>query len=194
MKKLLMILLGAMLVLSMAGSAVAAEGDPHTVRTSDSVETTVTLGLSELFEVTLPSLIELDYDEAHDSFVGKATFSIDIIRLASGNELKISVDSLDKDGNGFYMKSADQSSTIHYKIGWGLAGQHVPNDGQSGNSYATVISPGNTFISTAEDRGLTQNEELYIHAKVDIEDTEGISVTDATYTGILTFEVTTGQP
>ena len=88
MKKLLMILLGAMLVLSMAGSAVAAEGDPHTVRTSDSVETTVTLGLSELFEVTLPSLIELDYDEAHDSFVGKATFSIDIIRLAFVDEDK----------------------------------------------------------------------------------------------------------
>ena len=51
MKKLLMILLGAMLVLSMAGSAVAADGIPHTINGESHVETAVTLGLSELFEI-----------------------------------------------------------------------------------------------------------------------------------------------
>lgn len=198
MKKLLMILLGAMLVLSMAGMVSAAttiEGDDE----QKNAEARVILSLHELYTVTLPSEIILDYDSTHQAYAGKAQYSVDILRLDTDNQLSITVAST----NGFKLVATndegepitndeDETITIDYSLGYGLSGQHI-----GGQPPASMISGtgGNLkFVDTKVDVGIgSEDSYMYLHAKVDVASTSSVD-SNLDYNDILTFTVETYNP
>ena len=182
MKKVLMILLGAMLVLSMVGvaGADAITDKTEVIASGGTATTVVTLGLHEIFTVTLPSAIGLTYDETHNTFAGKSQFSVDILRLDAGHNLTISVDS----ANDF--KLVNTTSEIPYKLGYGSSSQHI----DASTNPAILITEDNAFISTKVDVGMETGGEIYFHAKVSIDDTGNVQ-SNLDYSDQLTFTIQT---
>lgn len=190
MKKLLMILLGAMLVLSMAGM-VSADTIIYGDTEPKIAEATVILSLHELYTVTLPSEIILDYDSTHQAYAGKAQYSVDILRLDTGNQLSITVAST----NNFRLSALNEEAQtvfIDYSLGYGLSGQHI-----GGQPPASMISgdDGNPkFVDTTSDIGIgSEDSYMYLHAKVDVTATSEVD-SNLNYEDTLTFTVATYNP
>jgi hypothetical protein len=103
MKNVFMLLLGAMLVLGMAG-VVSADQNPvpitnETYNTDNTVDVKVTLALSQSFEVTIPADIELNNNEDMATYTGNAWLNATVHLLNPNTALIVNVSSNNVDGH-----------------------------------------------------------------------------------------------
>ena len=130
MKNVFMLLLGAMLVLSMAG-VVSAEQNPvpitnETYNTDNTVDVTVTLALSQSFEVTIPADIELNNNKDMATYTGNAWLNATVHLLNPGTVLIVNVSSENVDGhqptgvrNYWNLTNGNHASDLQYIIAAG---------------------------------------------------------------------------
>lgn len=152
MKNVFMLLLGAMLVLSMAGGVSAATANPQPTNITqadftpgqpDPTRTTiVTLNLGQSFEVELPASFSLTDETGDDVYTGLAFVNATVNRLESGRTLTVTVSSTDPSNQDkVWNLKNDAGDKLEYVIGLGDAGNSVNLDEPNNllTSGATII-------------------------------------------------------
>lgn len=190
MKKILMLLLGTMLVLSMAG-VVSAESDPVTFTDADfpagtdskTAQVTVTLTLLESYEVTIPANVAL---EEHSNngipmYSGSNWLNATVHLMKPGTGLVVNITGTYADGDNLqklWNLTSGSGDVAQYIIGYTTS----PSDHIEIGSN-TQISAGSQVIGIA-DAG--KKAELCMHYKLV---TPLSQLTTETYTDTLTFGV-----
>lgn len=204
MKKVLMILLSAILVLSMAGVVSAVDATTQSFTQVDlngglsgSKTANVTLTLKELFTVTLPAEFILEPASDGLSYYTKGSLKVDIIRLDQGHTLSISVDSVNYDSNSNFwnlvlmresvngvLEKVEGGAKLPYSMGFGSENSHVGDDGNTpinkANGDAYIISETNVDVM-----------DKFIHVKMATPSSGTIN--SAVYQDQLTFTVTVNE-
>ena len=186
MKKVLMILLSAMLVLSMAGAVSADEIPVSSITQEDmvdsdddndnivdigSITSTVILALKEMYTVSIPSQINLLPNSDNSAYVGQANLKVSVIRLDSGHSLELSVSSenataeswmltLVNDEGVPILNAQNQKTTFAYRLGYGTTNQHI-------DAGAVEIESEGPNAQSSIRTGITASIlDYYIHAKL----------------------------
>ena len=193
MKKVLMILLSAMLVLSMVGfvsADTATSKEPIThdflndqTTGSTTSDTKVTLALSQSFEVELPADFALTAAAPGDPYTGLAHVKATVYLLNVGNQLTVSVSSTNVvddshviGGTDNYWVLKNGNEELKYVI------KDASNDGDHVNLAAPTewLAEGENFIMLTG-QGV---QEKYLHFRV------SDAITNVgTFTDTLTFTI-----
>ena len=185
MKKVLMLLLGAMLVLSMAGISAGADNSVIEYDSeSKSGTATVTLSLHSIYKVTLPGDIPLLYNDK-DAFVGKSAFNVEILRLGTDEVLNITVTGKNTDtvGNKWRLHDSKTQNYIAYSLGVGTSEVHIGEQGNTDLTPTSNLLVPNTKISV---------KDKYLHALVPYSSVAGLQLSNEEYVDTLTFTVHVG--
>ena len=166
MKNVLMILLGAALVLSLAGVGGAAEEQEITWTGTQSGELKVTYTIGESCSFTIPTEVSPGKDEFKD-----AAFSVDSAILGSDSMLVVKITS----NNGWKMK-LDENNVIPYTMKYN--GVDVTVDG---DNPVTICEITKSII--------TENDVLSPSLSFKINDVD-LPTVAGEYTDTLTFTVT----
>lgn len=190
MKKILMLLLGTMLVLSMAG-VVSAESDPVTFNEThfpagtdrQTAQVTVTLTLLESYEVTIPANVALEEhsDNGIPMYSGNNWLNATVHLMKPGTGLVVNITGDYADGQNLkklWNLTSESGDVAQYIIGYSTS----PSDHIDIGSN-TQISDGSQVIGIA-DAG--KKAELCMHYKLV---TPLSQLTTETYTDTLTFSV-----
>lgn len=197
MKKILMLLLGAMLVLSMAGGVAAAvAGEQTPAINQDSLDsdgkanqyTTVTLALEQSFEVTLPANFDMTDDDNDGIYTGLAWVNATVHLLEYGKKLTVNATSenLDETGtvhqlggsnNVWKLQLGNERTYLEYVIRIGNAGDHI----DLGATNTWYMSGQNIISRTSAG---SDSVAMHFKLKSDIG-----TATVGTYTDTLTFTV-----
>lgn len=189
MKKILLILVGLSLLLSLAGgvSAVASgleiTQDDYKIG-NDNGTTNVTITVGEFYAVTLP--VDFTLTLTDGKYNGRSEFEVDITRLNPEHNLTLAVNSTNKveedglwhwyllemDDDGEHLVPADDPHQLPYRLGWGLQGDHI---GNTQNKEILADEGDVVFINTH-----TSIKSYYLHALIDknIGDIQGNSYQD----------------
>ena len=185
MKKLLMILLSAMLVLSMVGMVSAAEVyienlDPTS--NSHSVEVQVTVGLEQSFTVTIPDSINLNDDLNPGTYTAYDTLSATVHLLNPNTKLVVTIESENVDhqsGQDNYWKLKSGDKSVDYIIASTTGeGDHINE-----NANANWVYEGTEVISLKGPASVTK----HLHFK--IKDGQFSTITTGEYSDTLIFKV-----
>ena len=196
MKNVFMLLLGAMLVLGMAGGVSAAIAGEHTpaINQEDLVdgkvthETTVTLALAQAFEVTLPANFDMTDDDNDGVYTGLAFVNATVHLLDSGKKLTVNATSenlettntfhqLGGSNNVWKLQLGETDTYLDYVIRIGNAGDHI-DLGATNTWYMS----GQNIISRTQ--AGSDSVAMHFKLKSDIG-----TATVGTYTDTLTFTV-----
>lgn len=192
-----MLLLGAMLVLSMAGGVAAAvAGEQPSVINQDSLNsdgtasqpTTVTLALEQSFEVTLPANFDMTDDDNDGSYTGLAWVNATVHLLEYGKKLTVNATSanleetntvhqLGGSNNVWKLQLGNEETYLDYVIRIGNAGDHI-DLGATNTWYMS----GQNIISRTN--AGSDSVAMHFKLKSDIG-----TATVGTYTDTLTFTV-----
>jgi len=163
----------------MAGFASA---DPITHDSTDKSGTAkVTLSLHNIYSVTLPADISLNYNEEEDAFTGSSHFSVEIQRISSSEVLNVTVSGNVQD-NKWCLVESTSGDTIPYELGVGSSTHHI---GHANNRPITPSAP--LLVENTK----TTIPTTYLHAKVSESDT-GDHLDNLVYSDTLTFTVNVG--
>ena len=201
MKNVFMLLLGAMLVLSMVGVGAAEVAGTQTPAITElsldgegkaTQQTTVTLALSQSFEVTLPADFDLTDDKNNGEYTGLALVNTTVHLLNPGKMLTVSISSPNND------RYVAENPGSKY---WILKEQNVASGStpkelryiiSAKNSDSTHVDTGNQADWLSEETNFieisapTPLKTTYLHFKL----AESLSVaTVGTYKDTLTFKV-----
>ena len=140
MKKVLMVLLGAMLVLSMAGmvSADTDVGVENLTSNQHIVEVSVTVGLEQSFTVTIPDSINLNDDVTPGTYSGYDTLSATVHLLNPNTKLvvRISSDNVDNHQYGqsnYWILKDSANHELQYIIASTSGAEDHVNEQANGN-------------------------------------------------------------
>ena len=204
MKKVLMLLLSAMLVLSMASVVSAADHqitqetlpktDVDSSPTTEMVTSTVKLSVSERYTVNIPTEFIFDYNKELNAHTTSGNIKVDIYHLNHGTELNIYVDEDDvlSSGAGTYASSGtewhlykydestssyDYASNVAYVMKVSTVSGHIEDP----TTDTGLISVGASEPILSRDVTDFTN---YLHMRV-----TGDPATDGAYQSKLTFTV-----
>ena len=166
MKKVFMILLAAVLLLSLTGGVAADEITNISVR--DNVTTTVVLDLENKYKVTIPSEIRFVGAEITKTtvnalkYTADATVKVDVTLLPTNYNITVNVSSLNYDlgftpagistsiygGGGAWKLNSTGDDYLHYVISTGTS--HLGVDGltPNGKEYLIPTSASDNFIKS----------------------------------------------
>ena len=203
MKKLLMILLGAMLVLSMASTVVATgniqeikeidfdptEPDVFSV-TSEAVE--VSLALKQSFTIQIPADFSFSKDTSEQNLghVAKAYVKADVYLLDQGKKLVVYVDSESyeegQSGTRYWTLTGtqNQSKKLNY-IMKTTAGEFDHVDYSADNQEQEWLTPETPVLTSDTQDGIADHITQYLHLRLK----EGQELAVDTYTDNLKFTV-----
>ena len=181
MKKVLTILLGMVLVLSMVWGASADTLSYSQDKEGLTLpETTVTYSISQSYTVTIPSKIDIDTTSGQ----GSETVAVKITQIAPHSFVNVTL----KDGDfhestqrWFLSNNLDNTETLEYLID---TGHHVdPNLVVSGSDAQSPVKPDTVVLSVSAEN--TERVTTEIHCRVMAGD---VAISHAGgYTGTLNF-------
>ena len=189
MKKVLMILLSAMLVLSMVGMVSAdtevSVGDLDVNTHSKEVNVQVTVGLEQSFTVTIPDSINLNDDVMPGTYTGYDTLSATVHLLNPNTKLVVSIESdnvenhVSGQSNFWKLKSTVGNEEVLYII----ASTNGESDHINENANANWVYEGQHVITLNGPASVTK----HLHFK--IKDGQFDSVSTGDYSDTLKFKV-----
>ena len=198
MKNVFMLLLGAMLVLSMVGVGAAEVAGTQTPAITElsldgegkaTQQTTVTLALSQSFEVTLPADFDLTDDKNNGEYTGLALVNTTVHLLNPGKMLTVSVSSPNNDGyvaanpGSKYWILKEQNVASPKELRYIISATDSDSSHVNTGDQAGWLSEGTNFIEISAPTPL---KTTYLHFKL----AESLSVaTVGTYKDTLTFKV-----
>jgi len=187
MKKVLMILLSAMLVLSMAGmvSAIDVNIDDLDGNSEHSVGVPVTVGLEQSFTVTIPDSINLNDDLKPGTYTGYVTLSATVHLLNPSTKLVVTIESGNVTGhvpdqsNYWRLKSVTGDVYVDYII----ASTSGENDHINENANGNWVYEGQPVITINGPTTVTK----HLHFK--IKDGQFDTIPTGEYSDTLNFKV-----
>ena len=161
MKKVLTILLGMVLVLSMVWGASAATLDYDESEEGDVIPATVTYSISQSYTVTIPSKIDIDTTSGQ----GSETVAVKITQIAPHSFVNVTLedgDFNDATKRWFLSNNLDDTETLEYLID---IDRHVdPNLVVSGSDAQSPVQPNTVVLSVSADH--TEKVTAEIHCRV----------------------------
>lgn len=174
MKKILLILVGLSLLLSLAGGVSAVANGPEITQDdynagNNNGTTKVTIAVGEFYSVTLPADFTLTLTDG--KYNGRSEFEVEIIRLNPEHNLTLAVNSTNKvqvdeqwhwnllEVDGESLVPVNNPHKLPYRLGWGLQGDHI---GNTKNTEILATGGDVVFIDTR-----VSIKSYYIHALVD---------------------------
>ena len=179
MKKVLTILLGMVLVLSMVWGASAATINYDQSKQGDVIPATVTYSISQSYTVTIPSQIDIGSSGQESEDV-----SVRITQIAPNGFVNVTLKDGDfnEDTQRWYLtNSQDNTEKLEYLID---VGRHVDPTLVAPNSHAeSPVKPNTVVLSVSADH--TEKVTTEIHCRVMADD---VALSHAgSYSGTLNF-------
>lgn len=184
MKKVLMILIGAMLILSMAGFGSGADyhiitgedyDEDQELGTPTTQDVTVTLVISDSFTVSILPSFELDKN-SNGVYVYNDVIRADVTLIQSNGYLNVYLDGKNTANEKWYLAAGENKLEYAVKLGTGPL-DHIDDH----ESDPTVIKSGSCVLTASNG---DPEDARYLHFKL----LDSVTAT-GTYTDILTFTV-----